>query len=205
MNFELFKPEAQANILPYAGVVEDFGLILTTEQSTRYLDYFLKHLAWQQDEVFLFGQHYQTARQVAWYGDEHYEYHYSGTLKQAHPWQSGLWRLKQHIESLVGCHFNSCLANLYENGTQAVGWHSDDEAALVSKTGQETIIASLSLGATRKFSFKHKQTAKKVDVLLQSGQLLVMRGDTQQYWKHALMKSTRIVEPRINLTFRHFF
>lgn len=186
MNFELFKPEAQANILPYAGVVEDFGLILTAEQSTRYLDYFLKHLAWQQDEVFLFGQHYQTARQVAWYGDEHYEYHYSGTLKQAHPWQSGLWRLKQHIESLVG-------------------WHSDDEATLVSKTGQETIIASLSLGATRKFSFKHKQTAKKVDVLLQSGQLIVMRGDTQQYWKHALMKSTRVVEPRINLTFRHFF
>lgn len=204
MNFELFTPEPQANLLPYDGVVEDFGLILTPEQSTQYFDYFLSHLAWQHDEVFLFGQHHQTERQIAWYGDAHYQYQYSGVLRQADLWQPALWRLKQHIETLLGCHFNSCLANLYENGTQGMGWHSDDEAPLLSKTGQQTIIASLSLGATRKFSFKHKQTAQKVNLLLYSGQLIVMRGDTQQYWKHALMKSTRMIEPRINLTFRYF-
>lgn len=205
MNLSLFSPEARINLLPYDGVVEDLGLILTEQQSTQYLNYFLKHLSWQQDEVFLFGRHYQTARQVAWYGDEHYQYYYSGKLKQAQVWQPALWRLKQHIETLVDCKFNSCLANLYHNGTQAVGWHSDDEPALISNTGQETVIASLSLGATRKFSLKHKHTAEKIDLLLQTGQLIVMRGKTQIYWKHALMKSTRISAPRINLTFRYFF
>ena len=204
MNFELFAPEAQANLLPYDGVVEDFGLILTPEQSEKYLQYFLANLAWQHDEVILHGQYYKTGRKVAWYGDENYQYHYSGTFKQAHLWNPALFRLKQHIEKLVGHSFNSCLANLYENGIQAVGWHSDDEPSLV-KAGQETVIASLSFGATRKFSFKHKHKAEKVDLLLHSGQLIVMRGKTQQYWKHALMKSTKIVEPRVNLTFRYFF
>jgi len=204
MNLELFAPEAQANLLPCDGIVEDYGLILRPEQSEKYLQYFLANLAWQHDEVILYGQYYKTGRKVAWYGDENYQYHYSGTFKQAHLWNPALFRLKQHIEKLVGHSFNSCLANLYENGTQAVGWHSDDELALV-KAGQETVIASLSLGATRKFSFKHKQKAEKVDLLLYSGQLIVMRGQTQQYWKHALMKSTRIFEPRINLTFRYFF
>jgi len=205
MNFELFAPEAQANLLPCDGIVEDYGLILTPEQSEKYLQYFLSNLAWQHDRVFLFGQHHITKRQVAWYGDENYQYHYSGTFKHAHLWNPALFRLKQHIEKLVGHSFNSCLANLYEEGTQGLGWHSDDEAALVSATGEETVIASLSLGTARKFSFKHKNKAEKVDVFLYSGQLIVMRGQTQQYWKHALMKSTKIVEPRINLTFRYFF
>ncbi|CAB1219338.1 alpha-ketoglutarate-dependent dioxygenase AlkB family protein [Acinetobacter bouvetii] len=205
MNFELFEPEAQANLLPYDGVVQDFGLILTPEQSEQYLHYFLTRLAWQHDEVILHGRYYQTERKVAWYGDENYPYHYSGTFKQAQQWTPGLFRLKQHIEKLVGYSFNSCLANLYENGTQGVGWHSDDEPALVSKAGLETVIASLSFGATRKFSFKHKTTQQKVDLLLQSGQLIVMCGNTQQYWKHALMKSSKIIQPRVNLTFRYFY
>lgn len=205
MNLELFEPEAQANLLPCDGVVQDFGLILTPEQSEQYLRYFLTRLAWQHDEVILHGQYYQTERKVAWYGDENYQYHYSGTFKQAQLWTPGLFRLKQHIEKLVGHSFNSCLANLYENGTQAVGWHSDDEPALVSKAGLETVIASLSFGATRKFSFKHKTTQQKVDLILHSGQLIVMRGNTQQHWKHALMKSTKIIQSRVNLTFRYFY
>ena len=157
-------------------------------------------MAWQPDEGMLFGQYYRTQRQVAWYGDEQYQYRYSGALKQAHVWQPALWRLKQQVEQWVGHPFNSCLANLYQDGTQGLGWHSDDEPNL----GKNTVIASLSFGATRKFSFKHKHTANKVDLLLQSGQLLVMRGQTQQYWKHALMKSNKIIQPRINLTFRYF-
>ena len=205
MNFELFEPEARANLLPCDGVVEDYGLILTPQQSEQYLQYFLAHLAWQHDEVVLYGKHYKTARKVAWYGDEHYPYHYSGTFKQAHVWTPGLFRLKQHVENLVGHSFNSCLANLYEDGIQGVGWHSDDEPALVSKAGCETVIASLSFGATRKFSFKHKKKPAKVDLLLQGGQLIVMRSETQQYWKHTLRKSVKIIEPRVNLTFRYFY
>ena len=200
MNLELFTPEPRDNILPYDGIVQDYGLVLSAEQSARYLRYFLQHLAWQPDEGMLFGQYYRTKRQVAWYGDEQYQYRYSGALKQAHVWQPALWRLKQQVEQWVGHPFNSCLANLYQDGTQGLGWHSDDEPNL----GKNVVIASLSFGVTRKFSFKHKHTAYKVDLLLQSGQLLVMRGQTQQYWKHALMKSNKIIQPRINLTFRYF-
>ena len=200
MNLELFTPEPRDNILPYDGIVQDYGLVLNVEQSARYLRYFLQHLAWQPDEGMLFGQYYRTKRQVAWYGDEQYQYRYSGALKQAHVWLPALWRLKQQVEQWVGHPFNSCLANLYQDGTQGLGWHSDDEPNL----GKNVVIASLSFGVTRKFSFKHKHTAYKVDLLLQSGQLLVMRGQTQQYWKHALMKSNKIIQPRINLTFRYF-
>lgn len=204
MNLELFEPQQNDNLLPSDGVVKDYGLILDDGQSQKYLNYFLQHLAWQQDEVYLHGQYFQTERKVVWYGDENYQYHYSGMAKQAHVWNPALFRLKQHIEKLTGHSYNSCLANLYENGMQGVGWHSDDEPSLVSPE-QEVVIASLSLGATRKFSFKHKWKAEKVDLLLQSGQLIVMQGQTQRYWKHMLAKSTRIFEPRVNLTFRYFY
>jgi len=172
MNLELFTPEPRDNILPYDGIVQDYGLVLNVEHSARYLQYFLQHLVWQADEGMLFGQYYRTQRQVAWYGDEQYQYRYSGALKQAHVWLPALWRLKQQVEQWVGHPFNSCLANLYQDGTQGLGWHSDDEPNL----GKNVVIASLSFGVTRKFSFKHKHTAYKVDLLLQSGQLLVMRG-----------------------------
>ena len=201
MNLELFTPEPRDNILPYDGIVQDYGLVLSAEHSERYLQYFLQHLAWQADEGMLFGQYYRTQRQVAWYGDEQYQYRYSGALKQAHVWLPALWRLKQQVEQWVGHPFNSCLANLYQDGTQGLGWHSDDEPNL----GKNVVIASLSFGVTRKFSFKHKHSAAKVELLLQSGQLIVMRGQTQRYWKHSLPKSSRVVTPRINLTFRYFY
>lgn len=205
MTLDLFSPEPQANLLPFDGQVQDMGLILTAEQSAKYLDYFLAHLAWQPDEVVLYGKRYVTERKVVWYGDAEYEYHYSGSAKQALLWNPALFRLKQHIEQLVGHPFNSCLANLYENGSQAVGWHSDDEPSLRSPQQENVVIASLSFGATRKFCFKHKFKPEKVELMLHSGQLIVMRGQTQRYWKHALMKSSKITEPRLNLTFRYFY
>ena len=76
MNLDLFEPEAQDNLLPYDGVVKDFGLILDHEQSQKYLNYFLQHLAWQHDEVYLHGRYYKTERKVVWYGDDDYQYHY---------------------------------------------------------------------------------------------------------------------------------
>jgi alkylated DNA repair dioxygenase AlkB len=213
MTLELFAPECQDNLLPCDGMVQNYGLILNEAQSSQYLRYFLQHLAWQPDEVVLHGQRYITERKVVWYGDEHYQYRYSGSLKQAQAWNPGLYRLKQHIEQLAGHPFNSCLANLYENGRQAVGWHSDDEPSLLPREGHEslhaalneTVIASLSFGATRKMRFQHKFQPHQADILLQSGQLIVMRGQTQQYWKHCIAKSAKIVQPRINLTFRYFF
>ena len=205
MTLDLFEPQPETNILPFDGVVENYGLILDQAQSQQYLQYFLSQLAWQHDEVRLFGKHYVTARQVVWYGDAHYQYHYSGTLKQAQLWTPGLFRLKQQIEQLVGHPFNSCLANLYEDGSQGLGWHSDDEPALYTGTSRENVIASLSLGATRKMSFKHKTQGNKVDLLLHSGQLIVMRGQTQRHWKHNIGKTSKVLTPRINLTFRCFY
>lgn len=205
MILDLFSPKPQVNLLPFDGQVQDLGLILTAEQSAKYLDYFLAHLAWQPDEVVLYGKRYVTERKVVWYGDAEYQYHYSGSAKQARLWNPALFRLKQHIEQLVGHPFNSCLANLYENGNQAVGWHSDDEPSLRSAQQENVVIASLSFGATRKFCFKHKFKQEKIELMLHSGQLIVMRGQTQRYWKHALMKSSKITEPRLNLTFRYFY
>lgn len=205
MTLDLFEPQPETNILPFDGVVENYGLILDQAQSQQYLQYFLSQLAWQHDEVRLFGKHYVTARQVVWYGDAYYQYHYSGTLKQAQLWTPELFRLKQQIEQLVGHPFNSCLSNLYEDGSQGLGWHSDDEPALYTGTSRENVIASLSLGATRKMSFKHKTQGNKVDLLLHSGQLIVMRGQTQRYWKHNIGKTSKVLTPRINLTFRYFY
>ncbi|WP_347456338.1 alpha-ketoglutarate-dependent dioxygenase AlkB [Acinetobacter thermotolerans] len=204
MILDLFAPELQSNLLPYDGIVKDYGLILTGEQSQKYLQYFLQHLAWEQDEVFLFGKHYVTARKIAWYGDENYQYRYSGSVKKSHIWQPVLFRLKQHIEQRVGHPFNSCLANLYEHGQQGMGWHSDNEGSLISAQ-RETVIASLSFGATRKMRFRHNQTGEVVELILHSGQLIVMRGQTQQYWKHQISKTSKVLTPRINLTFRYFF
>ena len=204
MNLELFAPEACDNLLPCDGVVQDFGLILDADQSQQLFEYFLKYLAWQHDEVILHGQYYKTDRKGVWYGNENFQYHYSGMAKQAHTWNPLLLRLKEQVEEITGHSFNSCLANLYEDGTQGVGWHSDDEPSLMIE-GHETVIASLSLGATRKFRFKHKFKTETAEVMLHAGQMIVMKGQTQRYWKHMITKSTKVIEPRINLTFRYFF
>lgn len=200
MTLDLFAPEPQRNILPFDGDVEDFGLILSAQQAEQDLHYMLQHLAWQHDQAHLHGKHYITARQVAWYGDASFQYVYSGVARQAMPWDPVILKLKQQVEDLLGLSFNSCLANLYEDGTQAMGWHSDQDRSL----GQHCTIASLSFGATRKFAFRHIHRHDKVEILLQSGQLIVMRGQTQQFWQHRITPTTKVITPRINLTFRQF-
>jgi alkylated DNA repair dioxygenase AlkB len=135
---------------------------------------------------------------VAWYGDSEYLYTYSNTTKQALAWTKELSELKQIVEELAGIKFNSCLLNLYHNGNEGMGWHSDDEKSM----GKNNTIASLSFGAERKFSFKHKQTKQIVSLVLEHGSLLVMKDDTQRNWLHSLPKSKNITQPRISLTFR---
>ena len=127
-----------------------------------------------------------------------FDYRYSGVNHRARIWTPPLRALRDRVDTLVGVHFNSCLLNRYEDGNQSMAWHSDDEAEL----GPETVIASVSFGATRKFAFRHRRTRRKFEMLLHHGQLIVMRGQTQAHWQHALMKSTRVTQPRVNLTFR---
>ncbi|UOO83166.1 alpha-ketoglutarate-dependent dioxygenase AlkB [Uruburuella testudinis] len=200
--FDLFR-QPDENLLPFDGTVNDYGLLMPSAEADACLHSLLHDIAWQHDEVVVAGRRITTARQVAWYGQAGFRYAYSGVVHEALPWQQQplLLRLKALVEAQIGdTAFNSCLLNLYRNGREGMAWHSDNEAAL----GRQTVIASLSFGAARKFAFKHKTRGDKREIMLQHGQLLVMRGDTQQYWLHALMKSSRISEPRINLTFRTF-
>ncbi|MBP2604874.1 alpha-ketoglutarate-dependent dioxygenase AlkB family protein [Acinetobacter calcoaceticus] len=200
MTLDLFAPEPCENLLPYDGEVQDYGCILSLEEAEQYFHYLYQHLAWKHDEAKLYGKHFITPRKVAWYGDDYYQYKYSGVIRDSLPWDRALAKLKQLVEQRLSETFNSCLANLYEDGTQGMAWHSDSDVSL-AKT---TTIASLSFGASRKFSFKHIQSKEKVELWLQPGQLIVMRGETQQHWQHRLNRSTKILQPRINLTFRQF-
>ena len=156
-------------------------------------------IPWQQDYIKMYGQNIAIPRLQAWYGDPGCSYSYSGIQLRPLGWTSLLLEIKKRVESAVGTGFNSVLINLYRDGRDSNGWHSDDEPEL----GQSPIIASLSLGAVRRFRLRHRQgKAQTVNLDLTPGSLLVMAGDTQKYWQHCVTKTARKVKPRINLTFR---
>ncbi len=158
-------------------------------------------LEWRQDNIVLFGKKMKIPRLQAWYGDSNASYMYSGLLMQAMPWTESLDRLKSRCEKQCNKQFNSVLANLYRNGADSMGMHADDEPEL----GTKPTIASLTLGAARNFIFKHKLNKQKYSLVLEHGSLLVMQGNTQQYWQHGMNKTKRVNNPRINLTFRYVY
>ncbi len=194
----LFNTGNNINLLPYGGEVIYYGPVIAPNEATHYLTTLLNNIAWKNDEAIIFGKHVVTKRKVAWYGNNNYDYTYSNTTKQALPWTAGLLDLKTLVEKLTHTTFNSCLLNLYHNGNEGMAWHSDDEKTL----GKNATIASLSLGAERKFSLKHRTSKQSTSLILQHGSLLEMKGTTQTNWLHCLPKSTRVKTPRINLTFR---
>jgi alkylated DNA repair dioxygenase AlkB len=196
---DLFNTQPITNILPFDGEAIYFGKILNVDQAQQVFQTLLNEVAWKNDEVMIYGKHIITKRKVAWYGDTEYSYTYSNTTKQAQIWTPELLKLKNVVEELSGNHFNSCLLNLYHNGSEGMSWHSDDEKDMEKNSA----IASLTLGAERKFSFKHRSTKLTLSILLESGSLLVMKGTTQSYWLHSLPKTTKVLRPRINLTFRN--
>jgi alkylated DNA repair dioxygenase AlkB len=189
---------ASNNILVKDGAVYYYGKILSYEEANQHLDLLMRNIQWENDDLVFFGKRVTTKRKVAWYGDSEYMYTYSNTTKRALAWTKDLSELKQIVEKYAGTKFNSCLLNLYHNGSEGMGWHSDDEKPL----GKNNTIASLSFGAERKFSFKHKQTKQTVSLVLEHGSLLIMKDSTQNNWLHSLPKSKNITQPRINLTFR---
>lgn len=195
---DLFNAPGANNLLPYDGEVNYYGKILSAEAAQHYLQKLLEDITWKNDEAIIFGKHIFTKRKVAWYGDAEYAYTYSNTTKQALLWTPELLELKKLVEEMTGIQFNSCLLNLYHSGEEGMAWHSDDEKAL----GKNAAIASLSFGAERKFAFKHKASKQTVDLVLESGSLLVMKGSTQSYWLHRLPPTTKVTRPRVNLTFR---
>lgn len=195
--FENIKGEPE-NRLPQDGIVNYYGILMSQKEADDYFNNLLSKIAWLNDEVVIFGKRIVTKRKVAWYGDKPFEYAYSNTTKIALPWIDELLALKEIIEEKTNETFNSCLLNLYHDGDEGMSWHSDDEPDL-KKNGA---IASMSFGAERKFSFKHKQSKETVSLILQHGSLLIMKGITQTHWMHSLPKTKTVNTPRINLTFR---
>ncbi|GAO44536.1 putative oxidoreductase [Flavihumibacter petaseus NBRC 106054] len=198
MNLFDFEADKTRNWLPYDGTVNYYGKVLTREAADHFRDSLLETIAWQNDVAVIFGKEIVTRRKVAWYGDQPFEYTYSNTTKRALPWTKELLALKELAEKETGETYNSCLLNLYHSGEEGMAWHSDAETDL-KKDGA---IASLSFGAERKFAFKHKRTSDKVEMYLEHGSLLVMKGITQTHWLHRLPPSKKIAILRVNLTFR---
>lgn len=186
------------NILPNDGTAHYYGKVFSKEKSDFYYEYLLNQIPWENDEAMIFGKLILTKRKVAWFGEEAFEYTYSKRTKYAKPWTPELLELKQKCEEVTGETYNSCLLNLYHDGSEGMAYHSDAEKDL-KKHGA---IASLTFGAERKFLFKHKTTHEKVEIFLENGSLLVMKGTTQDHWLHRLPPTTKVKTPRVNLTFR---
>ena len=190
------------NEFPYIinkdGAVTYFGPIMNSEEMKSFFDILLNNIAWQQDQIIMFGKAITTKRKVAFYADQNIDYTYSNVKKKGLSWTPELLKIKSLIETHTGATYNACLLNLYHNGEEGMGWHSDDEKEIIPNSS----IASLSIGAERKFAFKHKTTKETVNLILENGSLLEMKGPIQQHWWHCLPKTKKVQAPRINLTFR---
>jgi alkylated DNA repair dioxygenase AlkB len=190
--------DAPISVLTHDADVVYYGTLMNWQEADVNFTHLLKAIEWERDQAIIFGKHITTKRKVAWYGDKPFHYTYSNTTKRALTWTAQLQNLKHQVEQKTGEKFNSCLLNLYHDGSEGMAWHSDAEKDL-KKNGA---IASLSFGAERKFSFKNKQTKDVVSLTLQHGSLLVMKGCTQSHWLHCLPPAKNVSKPRVNLTFR---
>ncbi|XUP27609.1 alpha-ketoglutarate-dependent dioxygenase AlkB [Xanthomonas axonopodis pv. vasculorum] len=172
---------------------------LQPAQADALMQALLAQAHWEVHRIRMFGRMVDSPRLSSWIGDAQASYRYSGTRFSPQPWLEVLQPVRMRLEEETGHRFNSVLINRYRSGSDAMGWHSDDEPEL----GAQPLIASVSLGATRRFAFKHRHDAALKQTLeLGHGDLLVMSGDTQRCYKHALPRTARPVGERINLTFR---
>lgn len=171
---------------------------LAPDASVSLFERLMREIPWTTHRLRIFGREVDAPRRSCWIGDPGAGYTYSRTRFEPEPWPAVLRPVRARLEAEVGAHFDSVLANLYRDGRDSMGWHSDDEPEL----GPEPVIASLSLGGTRRFVLKHRRTDARHAIELPSGSLLLMHGATQRDWKHALPRTARPVAARINLTFR---
>jgi alkylated DNA repair dioxygenase AlkB len=196
--FDCQDPAESIVILAKDGRAEYINHFYDAEVSDSLFTNVLGSLTWESDQIFMFGRLVTTARKVAWVGDPDCLYTYSGVQKIPQAWTKELLQMKHKLEQLTGHTYNSCLLNLYHTGDEGMGWHSDNEKELDSTTP----IASVSLGARRKFAFRHKQDKTTSSIFLEHGSLLIMHPPIQEHWHHSLLKTKTITSPRINLTFR---
>lgn len=200
MQTNLFTPieNTPNEILPFDGSAVFIPDFLPASDVDHFMHALSDTLNWQQDHIHMYGKSIPIPRLNAWYSDPGIHYSYSGIQLQPNPWTPELLHLKTKIENYTDNIFNSALINLYRNGNDSMAWHSDDEPEL----GPQPLIASLSLGATRKFRLRHRKTKTIASIHLTSGSLLIMQGDCQHAWEHEVPKTKQKTEYRINLTFR---
>jgi alkylated DNA repair dioxygenase AlkB len=191
---EVSMPDADISILHGIKMPLDYDAMLTRLRA---------QTIWRQESIRIYGKTHEQPRLVAWYGDPGKKYDYSGISLTPLPWTDLLREIKRRIEDCTDATFNSVFLNLYRNHNDSMGFHSDDEREL----GREPTIASLTFGATRVFVLKHKTdpTVPTVKVPLEAGTVLLMRGKTQQFWKHGILKQREPCGPRVNLTFRTIY
>lgn len=197
---DLFETQSRwITLVDSPGEMKVFPRWIESIKSMELFDQLKHEIRWQDEWIQMFGRQVKVPRKVAWYGEPEATYSYSGVEHLPLPWSDSLQMLRESIEKELGSPFNSVLCNLYRNGGDAMGWHSDDEPEL----GKKPVIASLSLGAARYFDYRLKGSASKSSrVELQSGDLLVMQGDFQRHWQHRIPRQSKVERPRINLTFR---
>jgi alkylated DNA repair dioxygenase AlkB len=205
-NMELFNQESKLK----ERVFEKFNVkdgevwfmpnFMPADKAVLYYNTLMSSINWKQEEIKMYGKTYPVPRQTAWYGYEGFNYKYSGIMCNPDPWSKELLEIKKVIEHFIpGEDFNSVLLNLYRDGTDKVSWHADDEPEL----GINPTIASVSLGAERRFDLKHKtEPDQKLQIELTSGSLIVMKGPLQHHWLHQIPAQKKVLTPRINLTFR---
>lgn len=203
MDANLFgnSPEEGISVLDDGLDISYWADRLKEGEANAFLKQLLEETDWHQPEIWMFGRLVKTPRLTAWHGDERATYKYSGIVNRPMPWTPLLQHLRNLVESQTNKKYNSVLLNLYRNGNDHLSWHSDNEAEL----GVDPTIASLSLGASRTFCLRSKTMStnqKRFDIVLTNGSLLCMRGCTQALWDHSIKKEPKILEPRINLTFR---
>jgi alkylated DNA repair dioxygenase AlkB len=192
------EPDSRALDL-FEGEARLWPAAFDASEASELFDELHRQVDWQQEEILMFGRRVPVPRHVAWHGDPGASYTYSGTEHHPLPWTPALDRVRNRVTGLTGVHFNAVLLNLYRDGRDGMGWHADDEPEL----GCNPVIASVSLGATRRFCLRHRRRKDlRLDVPLTHGSLLLMAGATQHHWVHALPKTTAAVGMRINLTFR---
>lgn len=187
------------NLLCKDGEAYLFKNVFSKKASDDYFSCLQKGVLWKQEPIIIYGKEIMQPRLTAWYGDQDKNYHYSGIKMRPHPWSDTLKEIKESIEKISSTIFTNALLNQYRDERDSVGWHRDNELEL----GANPIIGSVSLGADRIFKFQHmKEKNLKTSIELSHGSFLLMRGKTQQFWKHCVPKVSHPVGPRINITFR---
>lgn len=192
------ETQTLTNLLPCDGEVLYYGPIFDPASSEFYFKHFLETIPFKNDQGTIAGKAYVSNRKVCWFDQNNLSYKYSNADHESHFFTKEILEIKEIVEDKTQTKYNACLFNLYEDGNVGVGWHSDKEARMARFSS----IASVSFGAERRFDFRHLTKDLSLSTYLEHGSLLLMKGVTQNHWKHQLAKSKKILTPRINITFR---